>query len=87
MEKVSAMKKIALFMMIVGLAVAMVACQGAVGKAGDGGATGPTGPTGPPGRDATPNTPPTLKADTTLGTQWLAFADRTGSDGNTGIRE
>ena len=56
MEKVNAMKKIALFMMIVGLAVAMVACQGAVGKAGDGGATGPTGPSGPsgpPGRDGT----------------------------------
>ena len=83
MEKVNAMKKIALFLMIVGLAVAMVACQGAVGKAGDGGATGPTGPTGPPGRDATPNTPPALKADKTLGTQWLAFAGRPGSDANT----
>ena len=44
MEKVSAMKKVALFLMIVGLAVAMVACQGAVGpKAGDQGDQGDQG--------------------------------------------
>ena len=64
MEKVNAMKKIALFLMIVGLAVAMVACQGPVGKPGsdgqdgsDGsegsegseGPEGPEGPQGPPG--------------------------------------
>ena len=61
MEKVNAMKKVALFMMIVGLAVVFTACQGAVGPAGDDGtdgtpgdpgAQGPEGaqgPQGPPG--------------------------------------
>ena len=49
MEKVNAMKKIALFMMIVGLAVALVACQGAVGPKGPAGPTGPSGPSGPSG--------------------------------------
>ena len=55
MEKVSAMKKVALFLMIVGLAVVFAACQGAVGPAGDdgkdgdAGQKGDTGPQGPPG--------------------------------------
>ena len=49
MEKVNAMKKIALFMMIVGLAVAMVACQGAVGKPGDKGDKGDKGDSGDSG--------------------------------------
>ena len=53
MEKVNA-KKIALFLMIVGLAVAMVACQGAVGKAGTDGTVGPQGPQGPPGDPGDP---------------------------------
>ena len=72
------MKFAAFISIIISVAVMLAACQGAVGKAGDGGATGPTGPTGPPGRDATPNTPPTLKADTTLGTQQLALAGSNG---------
>ena len=46
MEKVSAMKKVALFLMIVGLAVALVACQGAVGPKGDDGADGADGTQG-----------------------------------------
>ena len=65
MEKVSAMKKVALFMMtkrvvrpmkfaafisiIISVAVMLAACQGPVGKPGDDGTTGPTGPTGPKG--------------------------------------
>ena len=58
MEKVSAMKKVALFLMIVGLAVAIVACQGAVGPQGpkgddgDDGADGTTGGPGPAGTGA-----------------------------------
>ena len=55
MEKVSAMKKVALFLMIVGLAVAMVACQGAVGPKGDkgdDGADGVAGTDGTAGTDA-----------------------------------
>ena len=43
MEKVSAMKKIALFMMIVGLAVALVACEGPVGTPGEKGREGRQG--------------------------------------------
>ena len=66
MEKVSAMKKIALFMMIVGLAVALVACQGAVGPAGKDGVTGPQGPLGPPGQLG-PEGPTPLVAKTGLG--------------------
>ena len=66
MEKVNAMKKIALFMMIVGLAVAMVACQGAVGPAGNDGTTGPQGPLGPPGQLG-PEGPTPLVAKTGLG--------------------
>ena len=46
----SAMKKVALFLMIVGLAVAIVACQGPVGPKGD------QGDQGDPGTDATPTT-------------------------------
>jgi hypothetical protein len=53
MEKVSAMKKIALFLMIVGLAVALVACEGAVGP------RGPQGPAGKDGAAGTPGTPGT----------------------------
>ena len=49
MEKVNAMKKVALFMMVVGIAVALAACQGAVGPAGDDGETGSEGPQGDPG--------------------------------------
>ena len=41
-------------MMIVGLAVAMVACQGAVGPAGKDGATGLQGPQGEPGDPGDP---------------------------------
>ena len=55
MEKVSAMKKVALFLMIVGLAVALVACQGAVGPKGDkgdDGADGVDGTAGTAGTDA-----------------------------------
>ena len=73
MTAVSAMKKIALFLILVGLAVTMVACQGAVGPQGDDGPkgdkgdtgatgdTGPQGPQGPPGTDAFE--PLALKAD------------------------
>ena len=50
MEKVSAMKKVALFLMIVGLAVAMVACQGAVGPKGDKGDDGADGADGAAGQ-------------------------------------
>ena len=56
MEKVSAMKKVALFLMIVGLAVALVACQGAVGPQGpkgDDGADGTDGTDGTHGTDGT----------------------------------
>ena len=49
MEKVSAMKKVALFLMIVGLTVAMVACQGAVGPKGDDGDDGADGADGAAG--------------------------------------
>ena len=54
MEKVSAMKKVALFLMIVGLAVALVACEGPVGTPGEKGEKGDKGDTGesttgPPG--------------------------------------
>ena len=52
MEKVNVMKKIALFMMIAGLAVTMVACQGAVGPQGPPGDDGDDGSDGPPGSDA-----------------------------------
>ena len=54
MEKVSAMKKIALFLMIVGLAVALVACEGPVGKPGDKGDKGDKGDTGTTGTHGTP---------------------------------
>ena len=57
MEKVSAMKKVALFLMIVGLAVAMVACQGAVGPKGDKGDQGDPGTPGTEGTAGTPGTP------------------------------
>ena len=53
MEKVSAMKKVALFLMIVGLAVALVACQGAVGPKGDKGDTGDDGTSGTDGTHGT----------------------------------
>ena len=46
MEKVSAMKKVALFLMIVGLAVALVACEGPVGKPGEKGEKGDQGDQG-----------------------------------------
>ena len=49
MEKVSAIKRVALFLMIVGLAVAMVACQGAVGPKGDKGDKGTDGTDGTDG--------------------------------------
>jgi hypothetical protein len=45
--------------MIVGLAVAMVACQGAVGKAGEKGEKGEKGDKGDPGTTGTPGTPGT----------------------------
>ena len=79
MEKVSAMKKIALFMMIVGLAVALVACQGPVGKPGDKGETGDKGDPADPTTVLT-NTPPALKAGKVLGTQYFALASA-GIDG------
>jgi predicted small secreted protein len=55
MEKVNVMKKIALFLTVVAVAVVFAACQGAVGPAGDdgkdgdAGQKGDTGPQGPPG--------------------------------------
>ena len=68
MEKVSAMKKVALFMttkrvarpmkfaafisIIISMAVMIGACQGAIGPKGDT-VTGPTGPTGPTGASGT----------------------------------
>ena len=54
MEKVSAMKKIALFLMVVALAVVFTACQGAVGKAGDDGTAGDSGTQGTPGAPGAP---------------------------------
>jgi hypothetical protein len=57
MEKVSAMKKVALFLMIVGLAVAMVACQGAVGPKGDTGDPGKDGVDGVDGTDGQAGNP------------------------------
>jgi hypothetical protein len=67
------MKKVALFMMIVGLAVAMVACQGAVGPTGDDGATGPRGPQGPQGDSGAtgPVGPSPIAAKTGAGTVLL----------------
>ena len=53
MEKVSAMKKVALFLMIVGLAVALVACEGPVGTPGEKGEKGEKGETGDPGTTGT----------------------------------
>jgi hypothetical protein len=65
MKTAGVMKRIALVMMVLALAVAMVACQGAVGKAGEDGedgATGATGATGAQGPAGTSNNdPPTLK--------------------------
>ena len=58
MEKVSAMKKVALFLMIVGLAVAMVACQGAVGPKGDKGDDGDDGADGVSGAPGEPGKSP-----------------------------
>ena len=49
MTMVSVMKKIALFMMVLALAVSLAACQGAVGRAGDDGATGAKGDKGDKG--------------------------------------
>ena len=75
MTMVSVMKKVTLFVMVAALAVAVVACQGAVGPKGDTGATGakgetgaqgPAGETGPQGEQGPPGTsdnePPMLKA-------------------------
>ena len=90
MEKVNAVKKIALFMVIVGLAVAMVACQGPVGTPGDKGDKGDTGDTGDTGGTGPQGTSQIVKtekpselillnqrADTTLGAG-VATADVTG---------
>jgi hypothetical protein len=84
MEKVSAMKKVALFLMIVGLAVALVACQGAVGPTGDDGATGPQGPQGEPGEPGAtgptgPVGPSPIAAKTGAGTV-LLINDVTNAD-------
>ena len=49
MKTAGVMKRIALAFMVMAMAVAMVACQGAVGKAGADGADGQTGPQGPKG--------------------------------------
>ena len=57
MEKVSAMKKVALFLMIVGLAVALVACEGPVGTPGEKGEKGETGDPGTTGTTGTTGTP------------------------------
>ena len=54
MEKVNATKKIALFLMIVGLAVALVACEGPVGTPGE---KGEKGEKGDPGTVGTPGAP------------------------------
>ena len=54
MEKVSAMKKVALFLMIVGLAVALVACEGPVGTPGEKGEKGEKGDPGTTGTTGTP---------------------------------
>ena len=62
MEKVSAMKKVALFLMIVGLAVAVVACQGAVGPQGPPGEDGTDGTDGTSGMDGVDGISPITKA-------------------------
>ena len=49
MEKVNAMKKVTLFLMVVALAVVFTACQEAVGNDGDDGAAGDPGTQGPQG--------------------------------------
>ena len=46
--KVGVVKKITFLFMTIGLAVALVACQGAVGKTGEPGPSGPPGPSGEP---------------------------------------
>ena len=63
MEKVSAMKKVALFLMIVGLAVALVACEGPVGKPGEKGEKGDKGDTGDSTTGAPGFTPLQVKGD------------------------
>ena len=88
MEKVNAMKKIALFMMIVGLAVAMVACQGPVGTPGDTGEKGEKGDKGDTGEIPTTaiNAPPTLAEGKVLGTQHLALANRSQVPDDPGVK-
>lgn len=54
MTMVSVMKKVALFMMVLALAVSLAACQGAVGPKGDDGPKGDKGDTGDPGATGDP---------------------------------
>ena len=54
MEKVNAMKKVVLFLMVVALAVVFTACQEAVGNDGDDGAAGDPGTQGPQGDPGDP---------------------------------
>ena len=80
MEKVSAMKKVALFLMIVGLAVALVACQGAVGPQGPKGDDGTAGTDGTDGTDGTPAFQPlSLKATS----PFVVISDTTNVDDET----
>ena len=89
MTMVSVMKKIALFVMVVALAVAVVACQGAVGPQGDQGpkgdtgAQGPAGETGPQGEQGPPGTsdnaspvPATDIATVYLALNGIAYPDK-----------
>ena len=46
--KVGVVKKITFLFMTIGLAVALIACEGAVGKTGEPGPAGPAGPSGEP---------------------------------------
>ena len=73
MEKVSAMKKVALFLMIVGLAVALVACQGAVGPQGPKGDPGDPGTAGTAG---TPGTPGVSALIATAGNATVLVSDK-----------
>ena len=69
----SVMKRVALFLIVAGAAVAMVACQGAVGKTGD------SGPKGDPG-DPAPPAPPVNLAPIARTTSWDPVTLREGDD-------
>ena len=63
MEKVNVMKKIALFLTVVAVAVVFAACQGAVGPKGDTGDTGEPGTAGTPGTPGTPGDRPLITVE------------------------